>query len=469
MTLAPSLDSQYNEGEPRDDLRVEVEEDVEHPGWYAEVELRRWINKTYPDDWDLPSHPSLDHAEHFDPEEYYAELNQRRRHTFRYWADEKDYEEAQKRDSGIRVTGKKVKRHPRRTIHERMEDLPGVEVYDDKIVIPLGVDHRQYIDPRNYTDWPRGRPGPGVHGCPGHDFGPDDWPERKDDDSPWPKLVDLIMYWMDISYDDIGEKDPRPIYVQVLPEHDLCTLQTLYKDRRRQSRDLKGLVTARDSSTGTGKTTLACQLSSYWDVNGWTADKATLDPERYNEMYTELPEGSVLLLDEAEQAADNRRSMSASNLTLTHMWSMMRFKQVFTLCTLPTLSMVDKRLKELSDIRIHCTKRGVAKVYRVKIDDTNHDLREVRMHRVRWDAMDDNPEYQKLTEKKDKRVNDYAEEAYFSDDGDEVDPAVAAKEAEMSKRNELIEDMSENGMTHQEIADVVGLSRSTISKIISGA
>ena len=53
MVLAPPLDSQYNEEEPRDDLRVEVEEDVEHPGWYAEVEIRRWINKTYPDNMNI--------------------------------------------------------------------------------------------------------------------------------------------------------------------------------------------------------------------------------------------------------------------------------------------------------------------------------------------------------------------------------------------------------------------------------
>lgn len=233
-----------------------------------------------------------------------------------------------------------------------------------------------------------------------------------------------------------------------------------YGDRRADERMVNVVVTARDSETGTGKTTLAVEMAHEWDEHGWSAEKGTLDPKEYQEMYDEVEPGAVLILDEAEQAADNRRSMSDQNLTLSHLWATMRFKQVSSIITLPTVTMLDKRLKELADYRIHVVRRGLAKVYKVKVEDTGeHQLFEKNTGWVRWGARDDDPEYRRLSEKKAERMRGY--EVGGSDE-EEVDVEAVRRE----RRNELIRSMNEE-MTHKEIGEIVGLSRSAVSQIVN--
>lgn len=239
-------------------------------------------------------------------------------------------------------------------------------------------------------------------------------------------------------------------------------IQDVYDRRRSDGRMMNVIVTARDSQTGTGKTTLAVALAHEWDEHGWTAERATLDPSEYQDMYGKVEPGSVLILDEAEQAADNRRSMSNQNLTLSHLWATMRFKQVSSIITLPTVTMLDKRLKELADHRIHVVKRGIAKVYKVKVQDTGqHQIFERNTGWVKWGARDGDAEYQRLSEKKAERMKDYS----VGDDGD-GDDVPSPKEIEMQTRNDLIRSMNEQ-LTHQEIAEIVGLSRPAITQIVN--
>jgi len=149
----------------------------------------------------------------------------------------------------------------------------------------------------------------------------------------------------------VTKPDPRPVYVRVPPDHPMCELNRLIENRKQDNRTLLGSIVARDAATGTGKTTLAVQLAKTLDDNGWTADMATLDPDTYAEKYTseETPKQSCLILDEAEQAADNRRSSSHGNVKLSHLWATMRYREIYSLTTLPSASMLDKRLKELAD------------------------------------------------------------------------------------------------------------------------
>lgn len=244
-------------------------------------------------------------------------------------------------------------------------------------------------------------------------------------------------------------------------------LERMYRNRRENERMMNVIITARDSQTGTGKTTLAVDMAKRWDENGWSADKATLDPSEYRDMYHQVDPGAVLILDEAEQAADNRRSMSDQNLTLSHLWATMRFKQVSSIITLPTVTMLDKRLKELADVRIHVRERGFAKVYKVKVEDTGeHRVFEKHICNQLWDSMDDDPDYQELSRKKAERMKDYS---VGDDDDDSDDSARTKREIELDKRNQVIRQMSREGdLTHEEIGEIVGLSRSTVSKIVSG-
>jgi predicted XRE-type DNA-binding protein len=262
------------------------------------------------------------------------------------------------------------------------------------------------------------------------------------------------------------EPDPRPVYVQLPPNHPLVKLRQMWAERRSQDRDMKVIVTARDSATGTGKTTLAVALSKYFDGNGWSADKATLSPQEYVDKYTELEPGSVLLGDEAEQMADPRRAMTEQNVTLTQYWATMRQWRVSTIVTLPSPTMIDKRLKELMDVRIVVRERGLAVAYEKKVDDHSGNVKEKRMHRIRWDPLDDDRDYRRLNQMKKERMENFQERAYYMSDGDaeRKDPDVAVREYRDQRIRHAVDEL---GKSQKEVAKLFDLSRPRISQIVA--
>lgn len=395
-------------------------------GWTAEVEARRHFRSKYPTSFRkhhlYPTGPDPARAEHFDPDGTHA-----------------DY-----------------------CLNDELKALDGLNVYDDRLVVPLEATralsnrdadndaHRTALDDLLNDAFRKMRIGEtekGAFYCA--DAGKRSPPHRTGDPD---------------------ETDPRPIYLRLPRDHRLNKLHQLYRKRRDDGRTLLVIVIARDAATGTGKTTLACQLAKAWDTNGWTADRATLDPGTYADKYTDpdTPSKSVLLLDEAEQAADNRRSMSNQNVKLSHLWATMRFREIYSIITLPSASMLDKRLKELADVKIVVHNRGTAVAYKTKIDDHDGSYRAKRLCRLRWEPMDDDPQYQRLTDKKADRMRNYAETfSYGGDDADddEADPDQIRRDY----RRQVIERMSAAGYTQAEIAD--GLpdisDRSTVSKILN--
>src|SRR6056297_2565897 len=161
-------------------------------------------------------------------------------------------------------------------------------------------------------------------------------------------------------------------------------LNKFRRGRQAQGRDTKIIITSRNSTTGTGKTTLAVWLALNWDRSWTAAEKGTLSVSEYLNTYKELEPGSVLVMDEAEQL-DARRSMSQENVDFAEKWMMMRVRNVTSILTLPTSSALDKRLKELADVRINVHRRGRARVYKITVDDHNtSQVREWRWHDVSW-------------------------------------------------------------------------------------
>jgi len=142
----------------------------------------------------------------------------------------------------------------------------------------------------------------------------------------------------------------------------------MYRKRRRQNRDLKIIITSRDSQTGTGKTTLGLWLALHFDVHGFGPDQVTLHPREFLKLYKQNTAGSVIIMDEAEQL-DARRSMSQKNVDFWNLWQTMRYRQITSILTLPTRSALDKRGLELSDIWIQVTERGFARVHEVGVGD----------------------------------------------------------------------------------------------------
>jgi len=142
----------------------------------------------------------------------------------------------------------------------------------------------------------------------------------------------------------------------------------MYRGRKKDNRDLKIIITSRDSQTGTGKTTLALWLALHFDEYGFSADQVTLHPEEFLELYKENPAGSVIIMDEAEQL-DSRRSMSNKNVEFWNLWQTMRYRQITSILTLPTRSALDKRGLELADVWIQVTERGHARVHEIAVGD----------------------------------------------------------------------------------------------------
>jgi len=182
-----------------------------------------------------------------------------------------------------------------------------------------------------------------------------------------------------------------------------CPLYQMYLHRIRSKRDLRIIVTAENSETGTGKTTLSLYLALSFD-NGWNPmEKAALDIPTYARRYRELSPGSVLLFDECHQV-DNRKSMSNVNIMLSRLWMTMRVRQICTIFTTPTLTVIDKRLKELADVRVHVIRRGLAMVYRIKVNHFDGSIWEEPIHAFNFPNLDWHPYKKILDDMKDELI-----------------------------------------------------------------
>lgn len=197
----------------------------------------------------------------------------------------------------------------------------------------------------------------------------------------------------------------------------------IIQDRLDNNRDAKVLITARNSETGTGKTTLALLLAKLWDRNGWTINKGFLQPDVYLAYYNYMSDaGDVLLYDDSQAGTDNRRSMSKENVRLSQFWTLNRTRNVVSILTMPTRSMLDKRLMELADVWINVRRRGIAVPYRIYIDDISLDMYKIRLRNplldfkevITFKALNDD-DYDDMEDKKLDYINEKFEDEYGED------------------------------------------------------
>lgn len=255
--------------------------------------------------------------------------------------------------------------------------------------------------------------------------------------------------------------------VSIWANHDELTRSKLHEEyiyRLTAGRDMHVVITAA-SETGVGKTTLGFALALLWDQSGWTVEKATLDPRKYAILYDEVPPGSVLMLDEAEQAADKRRGMSRENINLGHAFAAKRYRQVFGVLTAPTKNWIDDRIGEDSIdywIQAQETDRGQpegeAKVYRMKSNEHYGTEYTKRTETISWPVLDDHPEFGKLEQKKIERMSGVRESDYVHRDEVEDIKENFWNKATMKTRYGLIKGMSEWGLNNREISEVLNLA-----------
>jgi len=206
-----------------------------------------------------------------------------------------------------------------------------------------------------------------------------------------------------------------------IPLSKRCPLYQMYRRRIDSKRDLRIIVTAENSETGTGKTTLALYLALSFDREWNPVEKAALDIGKYARKYRELSPGSVLMFDECHQV-DNRKSMSNVNIMLSRLWMTMRVRQICTIFVTPTLTVIDKRLKELADVRVHVMRRGVAMVYRIKVNHFDGSIWEEPIHALNFPNLDWHPYKRILDEMKDELIEDIIQEIEVSKEVEEEEP-----------------------------------------------
>lgn len=241
-------------------------------------------------------------------------------------------------------------------------------------------------------------------------------------------------------------------------------LHQQFLDRMEKGRDLKVIITATDAQTGVGKSTLAFSLAASWHPiytgEEWTAeDGATYDVGEFLEKYTDLPGGSVLLMEEAEQL-DARRSMAGDNVNFSHYWMAMRVRQVVSILTLPSTTALDKRLWELADIWINVKRRGMGEVHECRINDYQQKLWNEPVEQIEWPDTSEQPEMQKLDQLKDDKIERGLSEI-DSEEEETVDPKDAKRETKIEIAQELRSDESLD-LSGKEIGEIVGHSHTWV-------
>jgi len=261
----------------------------------------------------------------------------------------------------------------------------------------------------------------------------------------------------EMGFQELLELAPEPVEGYRLEADSL--LHQLFLKRMENDRDLKIIITAKDAQTGVGKSTLAFALAASWHPlytdEPWSADDyATYDVGDYLQRYREVDNGTVLLMEEAEQL-DSRRAMASENVDFSHYWMAMRVRQVVSILTLPSTSALDKRLWELADCWVNVECRGRASVYRIGINSFNGEMFTEYKHDLEWPDVSSHPEMQKLDRQKEEKI-----ERGLSDINTDEPETRDADEAEREEKVRVAQSLrdSDADLSGEEIGEIVDRS-----------
>jgi hypothetical protein len=244
-------------------------------------------------------------------------------------------------------------------------------------------------------------------------------------------------------------------------------LHQLARKRIENGRDLKIIITAKDSQTGVGKTTAAGWLALTWTKqfagHDWTAEQfGTLHPKEYFRIIKQVgptyDPGTVVVVDDAEEL-DARRSMQSLNVEFSQRWMLMRLKQAITIITLPSPKAIDSRLEELADVWVNIERRGRGMVHDIRVNSYgSRNVMTEQKHKFTFPNVADHPELNALRAMKEEKMDawDEAEEAEEVPDPDEV------RKEETKKTAQRLRETTD--MTMDEIGEVVGYSKSWVSR-----
>ena len=257
--------------------------------------------------------------------------------------------------------------------------------------------------------------------------------------------------------------------------HKRASFGTMLRDAKQRlsnDNDIKIIIQGANSQTGIGKTTLAIEICRDIDDNWDAESRAFIDIQKYLNSYLEYPKGSALLLDEIGAGADSRRSTSTENVNLSHGWQMLRARNIATVATLPSTSMLDKRMMELADYWVLVKARGIAQPYRINVNDFNGRIQRDPLpgeeHIKFPDLPENDPDKAFLDEIKDKKVKGGGIESIKLVEH-ERRLEEAEEQAAKQKRDELIRCLYEHTeMSYAKIGELpaIDLTKQTVGQIV---
>ena len=242
----------------------------------------------------------------------------------------------------------------------------------------------------------------------------------------------------------------------------------------KENRDIVIIVADHRGRRGTGKTVASLNLASNLDQTeeGMTFSKCSLDVEEIRNAYSSQPKGSALVLDEIEQAAGNRESMTVTNRALREIMSMGRVQEKYVVVNAPIKGFVDKDILKLCDVWISMTRRGRGLVHHLKWEPYSEELLNEQKQWLEFDDIERGTDlrevYNKLSREKDRRIEGEEGQKFVPIEEVEKRLQQERKEARKDLRDEFVDGVygaSDIDVTQQELADAIGVSQKTISNI----
>jgi hypothetical protein len=259
---------------------------------------------------------------------------------------------------------------------------------------------------------------------------------------------------------DVGVQSDGPFYQDV-------------GRRKRQGRDVKILLTAKDGQTGVGKSNLSDFLAHVLDTTdeGFTPQKTTIDPGEFIDLYQTLGEGSALVMEEGEQF-DARRSNQHENVDASHKWMMARVREICSIVNLPSPQEIDSRFERLADYWINVLRRGKAQVYKKRVHPIKCSVYYKTCQMIEWPNMDGSQTFRAMQQAKDDRLSaEDSDDNYVRESEVEERIEKAKKEVRMDVRDQFLTAVyKDSELTAKEIArlPVVDVSAGRVRQIANG-
>ena len=242
--------------------------------------------------------------------------------------------------------------------------------------------------------------------------------------------------------------------------------------RKKEGRDAKVLVTAKDGQTGLGKSN-CCDFLGYvsdTSATGFGPEKTTIETMRFLELYSELDPGSAAIMEEGEQF-DSRRGMTNENVEATQKWQQARVREIIAYVNLPDPTMIDSRFERLCDYWINVERRGQCRIYKKRIHPTKQVVYYNTLQTLEWPNMDGSATFKHMDAIKSDLIDGETDnDSLIRESEAEERVERAERNARQEVRNDWIRTLKDRGWTGKEIASLstVDVNGARVNQIARG-